>query len=55
MTSKDSFSDRDIGGFILDFRETGYGGACWINLLQDGENWQALVKRLINSREGNCK
>jgi hypothetical protein len=32
----------------MDPREIGLGGMDWINLAQDRDQWQALVRRVMN-------
>jgi hypothetical protein len=32
----------------IDFREIGWGDVGWIDLLQDRENWRALVNTVMN-------
>jgi hypothetical protein len=34
----------------MDFREIGWGGMDWIDLAQDGDQWMALVKMVMNLR-----
>jgi len=40
-----------MGGNIkMDLQDTGCGGMDWIELAQDGDRWQALVKAVMNRR-----
>jgi hypothetical protein len=32
----------------MDLRETGWGGMDWINLAQDSDQWQTLVKAVVD-------
>jgi hypothetical protein len=34
----------------MDLREIGWGGTNWIDLVQDREQWRALVDKVINLR-----
>jgi hypothetical protein len=34
----------------IDLREIGWGGMGWINLVQERDQWRALVKTLMNLR-----
>jgi hypothetical protein len=35
---------------IMDLREIGWDGMDWIDLVQDGDKWKALVKTVMNLR-----
>jgi hypothetical protein len=37
----------------MDLREMGWGGMDWIDLVQDREQWRALVNMVMNV--GSCK
>jgi hypothetical protein len=34
----------------MDLREIGWGGMDWIDLVQDGDQWRALVSKVMNLR-----
>jgi hypothetical protein len=34
----------------MNFKEIGWGGMDWINLLQDWDQWRALVNTVMNLR-----
>jgi hypothetical protein len=34
----------------MDLREIGWGGVDWIDLVQDGKQWRALVNTVMNLR-----
>jgi hypothetical protein len=35
----------------IDIRERGWGGMDWIHMVQDKDQWRALVNRVMNFRE----
>jgi hypothetical protein len=37
-----------MGDIIMDVRETGWDGANWIHLAQDGVEWGAVVNTVMN-------
>ena len=41
-------SHRWEGNFKVDLKEVGWGDMDWINLAQDKERWQVLVKAVLN-------
>jgi hypothetical protein len=50
---RDHWEDQDVGGWTMlkmDFREIGWGGGYWIKLVQDKEQWRALVNAVMNLR-----
>jgi hypothetical protein len=34
----------------MDLRETGWGGMDWVDLIQDTDQWRALVNIIMNIR-----
>jgi hypothetical protein len=50
---RDHWEDQDVGGWIilkLILREMGWGGVDWIDLVQDRDQWMALVNTVMNLR-----
>jgi hypothetical protein len=40
-----------VGGqYKIDLREIGWDGMDWIDLVQDSDQWRALVKTVMNLR-----
>jgi hypothetical protein len=39
---------RRVHNFKMDLRETGWGGMDWIDLVQNRNQWRALVNMVIN-------
>jgi hypothetical protein len=37
-----------VDNIKMDLREIGWGGMDWIDLVQDGDQWRALVNTVIN-------
>ena len=49
----DHLEDPDVGGRIIlkwIFREGGMGDIDWIDLVQDRDNWRAVVNAVMNLR-----
>jgi hypothetical protein len=52
---RDHLKDQGVDGrmgseWILQFRETGWGGVEWIRLAQDRDRWRAVVNAVMNLR-----
>jgi hypothetical protein len=43
-------SRRWVGNNEIDLRDTGWGGMDWIDLVQDRDQWRALVNTVMNHR-----
>jgi hypothetical protein len=41
---------RWVDNIKMDLRETGWDGMAWIDLVQDGDQWRALVNTVMNLR-----
>jgi hypothetical protein len=41
---------RWVDNIKIDLRETGWGGMGWIDLIQDRDQWRALVNTVMNLR-----
>jgi hypothetical protein len=41
---------RRLDNIKMDLREIGWGGMDWIDLVQDREQWRALVNTVMNLR-----
>jgi hypothetical protein len=41
---------RSADHIKMDIREIGMGGMDWIDLVQDRDQWRAVVKRILNLR-----
>jgi hypothetical protein len=39
-----------VDNIKIDFREIGWDGIDWIDLIQDSDQWRALVKTVMNLR-----
>jgi hypothetical protein len=39
-----------VDNIKMDFREIGWNGMYWIDLVQDMNRWRALVKTVMNHR-----
>jgi hypothetical protein len=39
-----------VDNIKVDLRETGWGGIDWIDLVQDREQWRAVVNTVMNLR-----
>jgi hypothetical protein len=41
---------RWVDNIKMDIRDIGWDGMAWIDLAQDGDQWKALVKTVMNLR-----
>jgi hypothetical protein len=41
---------RRVNNIKMDFRDTGWGGMCWIDLAKDRDQWKALVYTVMSLR-----
>jgi hypothetical protein len=42
--------DRGVDGIGMDLKETGWESVEWVQLAQDRDRWQSLVKTVMNLR-----
>jgi hypothetical protein len=53
LRERDHLKDPGIGredNIKMDFQAVGFGGMDWIDLAQDRDSWQALIKVVMNLR-----
>ena len=53
LRERDHWGDQDVDGRIIikmDLQGVGRGGVDWMELVQDGDRWRALVSTVMNFR-----